>query len=80
MIFLEICASVSSFSKVFVYWCDLFVYMCYLFEDLDILGSKLVSCGMDHSLKIWSLEIDEFKKVRMAILLFIVHSHLAVQH
>ena len=54
--------------------------MCYLFEDLDILGSKLVSCGMDHSLKIWSLEIDEFKEVRMAILLFIVHSHLAVQH
>ena len=34
-----------------------------LFKDFDILGEKMVSCGMDHSLKIWSLETDAVKKV-----------------
>ncbi|XP_065056988.1 polycomb protein eed-B-like [Rhopilema esculentum] len=29
--------------------------------DLDILGTKLVSCGMDHSLKIWPLETEKYK-------------------
>jgi len=35
------------------------------FKDFDILGEKLVSCGMDHSLKIWSLETDAIKKVKL---------------
>ena len=35
----------------------------HLFKDFDILGEKMVSCGMDHSLKIWSLETDAMKKV-----------------
>ena len=39
--------------------------MCYFIfsKDFDILGEKMVSCGMDHSLKIWSLETDAMKKV-----------------
>lgn len=35
-----------------------------LFKDFDILGEKMVSCGMDHSLKIWSLQTDAVKKVK----------------
>ena len=35
-----------------------------LFKDFDILGEKIVSCGMDHSLKIWSLQTDAVKKVK----------------
>lgn len=35
-----------------------------LFKDFDILGEKMVSCGMDHSLKIWSLQTDAIKKVK----------------
>lgn len=40
-------------------------FMCYFIcsKDFDILGEKMVSCGMDHSLKIWSLETDAMKKV-----------------
>eukprot|EP00112_Aurelia_sp_Birch-Aquarium-sp1_P017205 Seg397.19 transcript_id=Seg397.19/GoldUCD/mRNA.D3Y31 product="Polycomb protein eed-A" protein_id=Seg397.19/GoldUCD/D3Y31 len=30
--------------------------------DFDILGTKLVSCGMDHSLKVWSLDTEEYKQ------------------
>ena len=71
---------VYSFNTVFIYWRDVVVYGCHLLKDLDILGSKLVSCGMDHSLKIWSLEKDEFKKVRMVVLFLIMNSHIAVEH
>ena len=41
-------------------------HLCYFIcsKDFDILGEKMVSCGMDHSLKIWSLETDAMKKVR----------------
>ena len=32
-------------------------------QDFDILGARLVSCGMDHSLKIWWIETEKIKKV-----------------
>lgn len=40
-----------------------FMYYFICSKDFDILGEKMVSCGMDHSLKIWSLETDAMKKV-----------------
>lgn len=30
--------------------------------DFDLLGTRIVSCGMDHALKFWSLENDKIKK------------------
>ncbi|CAB4027426.1 polycomb eed, partial [Paramuricea clavata] len=30
--------------------------------DFDILGTRIISCGMDHSLKIWSLDEEKIKK------------------
>ncbi|XP_015759951.1 PREDICTED: polycomb protein eed-like [Acropora digitifera] len=33
-----------------------------LVEDFDILGEKMVSCGMDHSLKLWSLDSVAIQK------------------
>lgn len=37
--------------------------MFFFLKDFDILGTKLISCGMDHSLKIWNLETDKLKEV-----------------
>ncbi|XP_005112534.2 polycomb protein EED [Aplysia californica] len=33
-----------------------------LSADFNLSGTKIVSCGMDHSLKIWNLEKEEIKK------------------
>jgi len=30
--------------------------------DFDIMGTRIVSCGMDHSLKFWSLESEKIKQ------------------
>jgi len=35
-------------------WLTVFCLVC--FQDIDITGMFVVSCGMDHSLKIWSLQ------------------------
>lgn len=43
---------------------NLFYFFSFHLQDFDLLGQKIVSCGMDHSLKIW--EINE-EKVRKAI-------------
>lgn len=32
-----------------------------LFQDFDLLGTKIMSCGMDHSLKLWNLTKPEMK-------------------
>lgn len=33
-----------------------------LAADIDITGSRMVSCGMDHSLKVWKLKKPEIEK------------------
>ena len=30
-------------------------------QDFHILGGSIVSCGMDHSLKLWQLDTSEIK-------------------
>ena len=37
---------------------------CLYLQDFNIQGTKLISCGMDHSLKIWSVDTD---KIRLSI-------------
>ena len=38
------------------------IYTIYcLLQDFHILGGSIVSCGMDHSLKLWQLDTSEIK-------------------
>lgn len=31
-------------------------------QDFDLLGEKIMSCGMDHSLKLWRINSDRMQK------------------
>lgn len=33
-----------------------------VFKDFDLLGNRIMSCGMDHSLKLWLLDKDYMKE------------------
>lgn len=40
---------------------------CYcLFQDFDLLGKRIMSCGMDHSLKLWKLDKDHIQEAVQA--------------
>lgn len=32
-----------------------------LLQDFDLLGEKIMSCGMDHSLKLWRIDSDRMQ-------------------
>ncbi len=32
------------------------------FQDFDLLGEKIMSCGMDHSLKLWRIDSERMQK------------------
>lgn len=31
-------------------------------QDFDLLGEKIMSCGMDHSLKLWRINSERMQK------------------
>jgi polycomb protein EED len=31
-------------------------------QDFDLLGEKIMSCGMDHSLKLWTINSERMQK------------------
>lgn len=33
-----------------------------MWQDFDLLGEKIMSCGMDHSLKLWRIDSDRMLK------------------
>ena len=37
---------------------------CFLlqFQDFDLQGKRIISCGMDHSLKVWRLDKENIEK------------------
>jgi WD40 repeat protein len=41
-------------------------------QDFNSDGSRIVSCGMDHSLKIWSLKSEEIASVCVLSLILLV--------
>lgn len=42
----------------------LVLYVHALFgQDFNLSGSRIVSCGMDHSLKMWNLDTSEIEDV-----------------
>lgn len=32
-----------------------------MLQDFDLLGEKIMSCGMDHSLKLWRIDSDRMQ-------------------
>ena len=44
-----------------IVFCFLLSILHCLSQDFHILGGSIVSCGMDHSLKLWQLDSSEIK-------------------
>lgn len=36
--------------------------MFFFLQDFDLLGEKIMSCGMDHSLKLWRINSERMQK------------------
>lgn len=47
-----------------------------LAADIDITGSRMVSCGMDHALKVWKLKKPEIEKAIQLSYTFNPHSNV----
>lgn len=41
---------------------DLNLFFIPLLQDFDLLGEKIMSCGMDHSLKLWRINSERMQK------------------
>lgn len=47
------CTSAEDHFKTLFFWS--------LLQDFDLLGEKIMSCGMDHSLKLWRIDSDRMQ-------------------
>ena len=69
--FCIVCVPFTHITCVLYSVCPIHTYYMYfvIAKDFNLSGNRVVSCGMDHSLKIWSLEtssiidiVDQSKK------------------
>lgn len=40
----------------------LYLLLLMFLQDFDLLGNRIMSCGMDHSLKLWKLDKESMKE------------------